>query len=192
MVIHSKVLGRDFSCEPKDAAETMKAVLALEATTKAEEEKENDKDDDFLASALDDVLMELDKNYDKQDKLEAEIGGLEEKIAEAEHKLYKVWDRIAELEAEEAELEDLMDELTDEDDEDDDDSCEWDCDCDDCPDKEACYDDDEDKDVSESPCHCAAVIIKNGDEEKHVPADFSAVINAILEMLEDEEDDLDY
>lgn len=182
MVIHSKVLGRDFSCDAKDAAETMKAVLALEAAAKAEEE------DDFLASALDDVLMELDKNYDEQDKLEAEIDELEVKIAEVESKLSEVYDRIDELEAEEAELEELMDELTDEDD----DSCEWDCDCDDCPDREACYDEDEDEDVSEIPYHCAAVIIKNGDEEKRVPADFSAVIDAILEMLEDEEDDLDY
>lgn len=183
MVIHSKVLGRDFSCDAKDAAETMKAVLALEAAAKAEEE------DDFLASALDDVLMELDKNYDEQDKLEAEIDELEVKIAEVESKLSEVYDRIDELEAEEAELEELMDELTDGDD---DDSCEWDCDCDDCPDREACYDEDEDEDVSEIPYHCAAVIIKNGDEEKRVPADFSAVIDAILEMLEDEEDDLDY
>jgi predicted nuclease with TOPRIM domain len=186
MVIHSKVLGRDFSCDAKDAAETMKAVLALEAAAKAEEE------DDFLASALDDVLMELDKNYDEQDKLEAEIDELEVKIAEVESKLSEVYDRIDELEAEEAELEELMDELTDDED---DDCCEWDCDCDDCPDREACYDEDdedEDEDVSEIPYHCAAVIIKNGDEEKRVPADFSAVIDAILEMLEDEEDDLDY
>jgi predicted nuclease with TOPRIM domain len=183
MIIHSKVLERDFSCDAKDAAETMKAVLALEAAAKAEEEN------DFLASALDDVLMELDKNYDEQDKLKAEIDELEAKIAEVESKLSEVYDRIDELEAEEAELEELMDELTDED-EDDDDCCEWDCDCDDCPDKEACYEDDEEEDVS--PYHCAAVIIKNGDEEKRVPADFSAVIDAILEMLEDEEDDLDY
>ena len=183
MIIHSKVLERDFSCDAKDAAETMKAVLALEAAAKAEEEN------DFLASALDDVLMELDKNYDEQDKLKAEIDELEAKIAEVESKLSEVYDRIDELEAEEAELEELMDELTDED-EDDDDCCEWDCDCDDCPDKETCYEDDEEEDVS--PYHCAAVIIKNGDEEKRVPADFSAVIDAILEMLEDEEDDLDY
>lgn len=187
MIIHSKVLGRDFSCDAKDAAETMKAVLALEAAVKAEEEDNDNENDDFLASALDDVLMELDKNYDEQDKLEAEIDELEVKIAEVESKLSAVYDRIEELEAEEAELEDLMDELTDDED---DDSCEWDCDCDDCPDKEACYEDDEEEDVS--PYHCAAVIIKNGDEEKRVPADFSAVINAILEMLEDEEDDLDY
>lgn len=182
MIIHSKVLGRDFSCDAKDAAETMKAVLALEAAAKAEEE------DDFLASALNDVLTELDKNYDEQDKLEAEIDELEAKIAEVESKLSEVYDRIEELEAEEVELEELIDELTDEDD--DDDCCEWDCDCDDCPDKEACYEDDEKEDVS--PYHCAAVIIKNGDEEKRVPADFSAVIDAILEMLEDEEDDLGY
>ena len=183
MIIHSKVLGRDFSCDAKDAAETMKEVLALEAVAKAEED---DNDDDFLASALDDVLTELDKNYDEQDKLEAEIDELEAKIAEVESKLSAVYDRIEELEAEEAEIEVLMDDNGD--------CCEWDCDCDDCPDKEACYDedDDEDEDVSESPYHCVAVIIKNGDEEKRVPADFSAVINAILEMLEDEEDDLDY
>ena len=191
MIIHSKVLGRDFSCDAKDAAETMKAVLALEAAAKAEAEEDYE-DDDFLASALDDVLTELDKNYEEQDKLEAEIDELEAKIAEVESKLSEVYDRIEELEAEEVELEELMDELTDEDD--DGDCCEWDCDCDDCPDKEACYDedDDEDEDVSESPYHCAAVIIKNGDEEKRIPADFSAVINAILEILEDEEDDLDY
>lgn len=184
MIIFSKVLGRDFSCDAKDADETMKAVLALEAAAKAEAE-EDDKDDDFLASALDDVLTELDKNYDEQDKLEAEIDELEAKIAEVESKLSEVYDRIEELEAEEVEIEELMDELTD-----DDDCCEWDCDCDDCPDKEACYEDDEEEDVS--PYHCATVIIKNGDEEKRVPADFSAVIDAILEMLEDEEDDLDY
>lgn len=179
MIIHSKVLGRDFSCDVKDAAETMKAVLALEAAAKAEED---DEDDDFLASALDDVLTELDKNYDEQDKLEAEIDELEAKIAEVESKLSEVYDRIEELEAEEVELEELMD--------DNDDCCEWDCDCDDCPDKEACYEDDEEEDVS--PYHCAAVIIKNGDEEKRVPADFSAVIDAILEILEDEEDDFGY
>lgn len=188
MIIHSKVLGRDFSCDAKDAAETMKAVLALEAVAKAEED---DKDDDFLASALDDVLTELDKNYEEQDKLEAEIDELEAKIAEVESKLSEVYDRIEELEAEEVEIEELMDELTDDDeDDDDDDCCEWDCDCDDCPDKEACYEDDEEEDVS--PYHCAAVIIKNGDEEKRVPADFSTVIDAILEMLEDEEDDFGY
>ena len=182
MIIHSKVLGRDFSCEAKDAAETMKAVLALEAAAKAEDE---DEDDDFLASALDDVRMELDESYEEQDKLETELDELEAKIEEVESKLSEVYDRIDKLEAKEAELEDLIDE--------DDDSCEWDCDCDDCPDREACCDeDDEDEDVNESPYHCTAVIISNGDEEKRVPADFSAVIDAILEMLEDEEDDLDY
>lgn len=184
MVIHSKVLGRDFSCDAKDAAETMKAVLALEAAAKAEDE---DEEDDFLTVALDNVQMELDESYEKQGRLEAELDELEAKIEEVESKLFEVYDRIDELEAAEAELEDLMDE-------DDDDSCEWDCDCDDCPDREACYDEDEDEDedVSEIPYHCAAAIIKNGDEEKRVPADFSAVIDAILEMLEDEEDDLDY
>lgn len=178
MIIHSKVLGRDFSCEPKDAAETMKAVLALEAATKAEDD---DKDNDFLASELDDVQMKLDESYEEQDKLETELDELEAKIAEAESKLSKVYDRIDELEAKKAELEDLMDE--------DDDSCKWDCDCDDCPDKEACCDEDEDED--ESPYHCAAVIISNGNEEKRVPVDFKTAIDAILEMLEDEEDDLD-
>lgn len=180
MIIHSKVLGRDFSCDAKDAAETMKAVLALEAAAKAED----DNKDDDLASELDNVQMELDESYEEQDKLETELDELEAKIEEVESKLYEVYDRIDELEAKEAELEDLMDE--------DDDSCEWDCDCDDCPDKEACCDeDDEDEDKDESPYHCAAVIISNGNEEKRVPADFSAVIDAILEMLEDEEDDLD-
>ena len=95
MIIRSKILGREFTCDPKDAAETLHSILELEKATMAETAStvENDvnKEKAVLEEQLTAIQEKLQDLYDEYD-------ALREKISDAEEEEYSLMEKLGKFE----------------------------------------------------------------------------------------------
>ena len=95
MIIRSKILGREFTCDPKDAAETLHSILELEKAATAEAAATVENDINKEKAVLEDRLVEI---QEKLQTLYDEYDALREKISDAEEEEYSLMEKLGKFE----------------------------------------------------------------------------------------------